>query len=393
MDPEKKIAQARVALMFRYPFFGYLAVTLELVKDEHLNPPTMATDGKKLYYDPGFVEQITLEELKGVIVHEIDHIILRHPAREAGRKHRRWNMATDYAVNDLVKKERDPKDGSWLELPPGCLYDPAFADKTAEWIYERLPEEGGNTLDSHEHWDKWGKKEKEGEGGEGKDQGDGKGQGVEYEPDDKFEQELREKFAQAAHQAKARGLLPGHLSELLEEALEPKLDWKTILRDMVTSVAKCDYRLVPPNKKYMWADMYLPSLTGEEIKVGFAIDSSGSISKEMALMEIAEVKGICDAYEKYTIFGWVCDTDISQRFELHEFDPLPEIRLTRGGTSFVEPIKEAEAHDISCLIYATDLDGEFPPEPSFPIIWLKVGTYDITPPFGTVIEIPSDISE
>jgi len=401
IDPEKKIAQARVALMFRYPFFGYFAVTLELVKDEDLSPPTMATDGKKLYYHPAFVDNVTLDELKGVIVHEIGHIILRHPAREGGRGHEKWNEACDYATNALVLREVDSK-GEPLRLPEGILYNKDFEEKTAEWIYEQLPDNpagsggtgsgseepgpgSGKTVDSHQHWDKWGKKSSSDKGEDDKGEGQSESDGDGY--DDSFEQELREKIAQAAHQAQGRGMLPGHLAKLVENALQPKLNWKVILRDMITSVAKCDYRLVPPNKKYMWSGIYLPSLSGEEIKVAYGIDASGSISMEMIKQEIAEIKGICSAYEKFTIYGFVCDTRISQRFEIHEFDPIPEIRLTGGGTSFIEPLTEAAKLDISCFIYATDLDGAYPPRPFFPVIWLKVGNYDKKPPYGTVIEV------
>ena len=40
---EHKIAKARVGMMFDTPFFGHLALNFELVEDNHMKMPTMAT--------------------------------------------------------------------------------------------------------------------------------------------------------------------------------------------------------------------------------------------------------------------------------------------------------------------------------------------------------------
>jgi len=382
MDAERLLARGRINLMFDYPFLGCLAMNLELVEDKLLNPPTMATDGTHLYYSPEFVLGLTEKQMMGVLAHEIYHIILWHATRECGRSHDRWNNAADYACNNLVFKELDSKTGSEaFELPFGILYEPNFGDNSAEWIYERIPDppphhgsgggkDGGqNTgFDSHEKWSDWGKDF----------------QGEEDTQD--IETLWRERIAQAANQARMRGKLPGHLAELVEDTLQPKLDWKTILQDFVVSTVKSNYRYMPPNKKHLWRGIYLPSLYGEEISIAYACDSSGSISPDEAREQLAEIKGICDMFEGYTIYGFICDTNIHQRFVIQPFEPMPELRFRGGGTSFVEPIEEAAKLPISCLIYATDLYGTFPPAPRFPVIWLAFT--DHTPPFGRVIRMP-----
>lgn len=384
MDAKRLLERGKVNLMFDYPFLGCLVMNLELVEEPTLDPPTMATDGTHLYYSPEFVLGLTEKQVMGVLAHEIYHIILWHPARECGRNHDRWNNACDYAVNNLVFKELDSSGTESFELPFGILYEPNFNDNSAEWIYERIPEPpprhgsgggkngGKNTgFDSHEKWSDWGKDNpEEGGGQEGQD----------------IETLWRERIAQAANQARMRGKLPGHLAELVEDTLQPKLDWKTILRDFVTSAMKSDYRYMPPNKKHLWRGIYLPSLYGEEISIAYACDSSGSISMEEAKEQLAEIKGICDTFENYTIYVFVCDTHIHQRFTIRPFEPMPELRFRGGGTSFVEPIEEAAKLPISCLIYATDLEGQFPPAPRFPVIWLALT--DKKPPFGQVIRMP-----
>ena len=363
MEAEKKMAQARVTMLIDHPFFGHLAMFLRMEERNDLDPPTMATDGQNLYYHPAFVAEVSQEELSGVIAHEVGHVMLRHPERIFNRELERWNAACDFGVNDLVMKE--------FRLPSGVLYCSAFADRTVDWIYDHLPQTEGTeyplTLDSHREWSEWGK-----------------GSGT----DGRTGQVWQERIAQAANLARMRGKLPGYLETLVDGILRPRLDWKTILRDMITSAASSDYRLVPPNRKHLWRELYLPSLTGEEISIGVAVDSSGSVSDEEITRFLSEIKGICDSYENYTIYLFVADTHIRQRFELHPFDPLPRLITGRGGTSFVEVIEEAAKLPISALVYMTDLAGAFPQrELAFPVIWVVTDS-EAEAPWGQVIRMP-----
>ncbi|GAI22376.1 unnamed protein product, partial [marine sediment metagenome] len=211
-------------------------------------------------------------------------------------------------------------------------------DKSADWIYNQLPDDpsgggGQGTLDSHEEWGNWGKS---GLGNGDEQEGEGSGVGEVSG----LEQQWREATAQASTAARMKGKFPGHLQTLVGGILQPKLDWKTILRDMITSCAKNDFRLVPPNMKHLYRGIYLPGTTSEEINIAVAIDTSGSISDQEIKEFLAEVKGICDAYTDFTIHLFSCDSRIHQRWELHPFDTLPTTFEGRGGTSFVEPIEE-----------------------------------------------------
>lgn len=365
----KKMVQARVGLLMHHPFFGYLAIKLQLVEREDLNPPTMATDGVHLYYHPDFAEEVSKEELEGVIAHEIAHIVLWHLPRRQNRDKNKWNIAADFAVNDLILQE--------FRLPKDHLYNRDWHDKSADWIYNQLPDAqsgggGQGTLDSHEEWENWGKS------------GLGNGEGEDSEGGG-LEQQWREAVAQASTAARMKGKFPGHLKTLVGEILQPKLDWKTILRDMVTSCAKNDYRLIPPNMKHLYRGIYLPGTTGEEINIAVVIDTSGSISDEEIKKFLAEIKGICDAYTDFTIHLLSCDARIHQRWELHPFDPLPTEFTGRGGTSFVEPIVECAKLDITSLFYLTDGYGTFPDRPFYSVIWVLSENHYEEIPWGMEI--------
>lgn len=373
-DPGKQITKARIAMQIHHPFFGYLATSLEPVAKPEMKPPTMATDGTHLFYHPDFVLNIPLSQLSGVIAHEIGHIILNHIPRRQTREPKRWNLAADYADNELVLK-----DG--FVLPEGCLYKEDYAEKSVETIYNELPVKYVDvavTLDSHEEWNGWG--------GNGKDQGDQGDQGIDDMMPD-IEQQWRERVAQAVTQARMRGKVPAHIEQLVGDLLQPRLDWKTILQDMITSCAKSDFTFTRANKKHLWRGIYLPGMTGTEIRIAVVIDSSGSISDEEIVEFLSEVQGICEAYDDYTIWLYVCDARIHQRFELHLGDPLPQTVQGRGGTDFREPLKEAEDKPITSLVYFTDLYGTFPDkEPHYPVIW--VSTTDAKAPWGFVIKYP-----
>lgn len=408
-SPSNKITQAKVAMLFDHPFFGNLAIGLEAKEKKNMVIKTMATDGRHLFYDPDFVLNTPLSQLIGVISHEVLHCALNHISRRGGRD-ARWMLATDFAANDIVIKD--------FELPPGVLISGQipgtddFKDKHAELIYSKLPEPIKITFsfkptDSHDEWEGWGKN-----GGNGKGDKDGKGKadgssqegvseddggengqnGDGSEEEDELEAEWRERVAQAATSARMQGKFPAHLETIVGNLLQPKLNWKAILRDMIVSCAKSDFRIIPPNKRHLWRGLYLPSVYGEEINIAVAIDSSGSISDEEIVMFLSEVKGICDQYDNYTIYLFVCDARIHQRVELHPYEPLPKVIGGRGGTSFIPPIKAAEEEflQITAFVYLTDLYGPFPEQPTFPVIWVSVSPEDVKPPWGHLINLPRD---
>lgn len=372
---EKKIVQARVALLLDQPFFGHIAMQLEPVADPNMFPPTMGTDGYHLSYHPDFVNKLSFEHLIAVLGHEVYHLVLFHITRRQNREPLRWNFAADFAVNDLLKKDDN------FELPDWVLYNPKFSDKTAEWIYNQIPEtqklEVTLLLDNHEGWGK----------AKGKGKKDEKAGDSSIDITEGLEQRIRELTAQAATAARMKGKFPAHLQELVDGVLQPKLDWKTILQDMIVSCAKSDFCLFPPNKKHLYRGFILPGITGTEINIACVIDTSGSISNQEMKEFLSEVKGICDAYDEYTIYLFTCDAEIHQRWELHQFDPVPTLLQGRGGTDFRQPLKEAESLPITTLIYLTDGYGTYPDKaPYFPVIW--VTTTDYNYPWGQVIRLP-----
>ena len=95
-----RLLRACCGLIAEAPFFGTLILRLDFVRDDAID--TFCTDGKHIRYSQKFLDSLTNEEVKGVLVHEVAHCALGHLWRLGGREPRKWNVATDYAINDLL---------------------------------------------------------------------------------------------------------------------------------------------------------------------------------------------------------------------------------------------------------------------------------------------------
>jgi len=125
---ETKLSAARTKLILDRPFLGALVLRLPMQSADPQWCPSTATDARKFYYNPEFVAALSGPHLQFVLAHEALHCALSHFARRGHRNRKRWDLASDLAVNALLVA-----DG--LEAPPGALVDMGFEGMTAEEIY------------------------------------------------------------------------------------------------------------------------------------------------------------------------------------------------------------------------------------------------------------------
>ena len=116
MTAKEKISLAITKLLLSSnpvaPFFSSCIMQIDISES---NCKTMATDGKKIIYNKAFVESITDNQLMGVLVHEVWHVLLLHHTRSGGRDKELWNVAADLAINPICIEQN-------LVLPPGGLF-------------------------------------------------------------------------------------------------------------------------------------------------------------------------------------------------------------------------------------------------------------------------------
>jgi predicted metal-dependent peptidase len=376
-----KLTRARIGLILDQPFFGSLALRLQL--EEFPAIDTMCTNGNRIRYNPQFIDENKPEHIKTFFAHEVLHCALGHHARRDNRDPKQWNKACDYAINPILKE------AGCFSLPSWMLYNPQFDNMSAEEIYSIIKN------------DSPGKGQGQGDGsGEGEQTPDPGKMGAVEDPEGKdsknpseselnqSEQDWKVAAKQAATQAKAQGKLPGSLSRFVDEILRPKVDWRLLLQQFVQPTAKSDYCMSPPNRRYIHLGLYMPSLKSNEMPpIVIGIDTSGSISNEQLNSFQAEIQAIMDSCPT-TIDCFYCDHRI-QGHDVFTRDNTVRFENCKGGggTSFEPVFEEVERLGLrpECLIYLTDLEGSFPDHaPEYPVLWINTYNHEIAP-FGTTV--------
>ena len=110
-----KLITARVGLLLKHPFFGNMATRLELI-DASEWCATLATDGRKFYYNIGFVDKLTPREAEFGFAHEVLHNVFDHMGRRNERDPQLSNIAADFATNQILVDERIGQVPSWIKI-------------------------------------------------------------------------------------------------------------------------------------------------------------------------------------------------------------------------------------------------------------------------------------
>jgi len=149
LTPKELFSQSSSLLIFHFPFFGGVVLGTNLINTDSV--PTMATDGKSIFYNLKFVAENTVEQNSGVLTHEVKHITDKHPLRLNGRDSKLWNISTDLGINNYLKPNgvglvsyKDPNvrldlpEGGYFELPQFGLTRDVIPTLTVDQIYNIL---------------------------------------------------------------------------------------------------------------------------------------------------------------------------------------------------------------------------------------------------------------
>jgi len=447
MEPdaiEIKLTAARAKLILDKPFLGALVLRLPLAAADPNWCPTTATDARKFYYNPQYIDGLSMSQTQFMLAHEALHCALSHFARRQHRVQHRWDLACDYAINPLLLE-----DG--LTPPGSCQVMPQYLGMTAEEIYPLIDEDDQTeTLDQHlfdqDNQSGGGQQGKApdkpesdqtqtGSGGEGSgrqdehDQGgetpldqqspDHDGQGarpmeaetqrsqqqqqdgdrdgrgdptpppLSNEERQTLEIRWQQRLAGAAQQAMQAGKMGGSMARLIDHLLQPQLPWRMLLARYMTAMARDDFSYMRPSRRE--GEAILPSLKSSQVEIVVAVDSSGSIrANEMDefLSEVSALKGQMRA----RVILLACDSSLADGapwlYEPWEEFSCPVEIHGGGGTDF-QPVfewLEQQGSRPELLVYFTDAQGRFPEyEPNYPVIWLVKGKESV--PWGQRIQL------
>jgi len=398
-----RIRKARTALLLDHPFFGSLLFRLK--GRESRSIATMATDGVSLYYNPEFVGTLNSATLCGVLAHEVMHPALHHHVRRSGRDPRRWNEACDYAINPLVLD-------AGLRLPDGVLVNNRFLEMSAEQIYNKLEneaeqqcgeEDGANSSMGCGTGDAPAAESEPGTESGSESDGPsapvtegGIGQVLDaHLPDEEtpsIEVQAREwsiAVSQAVTLAKQAGKVPAGVGRTLEGVAEASVDWREMLRRLWSETTPADYSWLRPNRRHIWAGVYLPGVVREGVgEVAIAVDCSGSVNARQLKLFEAEVRSILEGQRPQRVYVLYFDATV-QKVETYEAGQRVALNpVGGGGTEFGPCFDWLDEHGIvpQTLVFLTDLWGSFPTSaPSYPVLWASTGRRQA--PFGAVIPL------
>lgn len=344
----------------------FLSTLLYSLKFEwNTDIPTAATNGTKLLINPNFFESLNIKEQVGLLAHEIYHVALLHPMRRGSRDPKVWNIAADMYINSILESHN-------FKLPKGGIEgDSSYLKQTTEQIYDNL-------LGSAKVIQALG---------------DNPMQGDIIEADDSDTQEIMRKVVAAsiAQQTEsAHGSLPGELAALIDNFLNPRLPWTTILRKYMTSISKDDQSWVRPNRRF--ADsVYMPIKRGDSIgKIAWAFDVSGSVTDEQFARFISETRMVQNTMnpKKTTILTF--DTCIQDEYVLSEGEQIHSFEFHgRGGTD-LEPVFEyfSDKEKPDVLIVFSDLYcPQITERPPYNVIWICIDNPSAEVNFGKLIHI------
>lgn len=343
-----------------------------------------------------FIESRTIPQQVGVLIHEMLHVMFDHIGhRGLDLDHEIAGIAMDVAINQMI----DPhlKEDWWLSpemygLPKDLAFEPYYLA-----LLEKEQKNPGSVkgTTSASEGQGGGKPQK----GNGQPNGGGNGKGSKtLDNHDFFENQavggvdvqkiIADAIDGALKECKNRfpGKEPLAVERLLSDLREKcKVNWKDELRKFVGRNLSdhASSTRTRANRRLGLAAMgvkrdYVP-------KVLILCDHSGSVSDEMAVELIHEMRGILKATGEKTQVAFF-DTEMGTKCKLSKFSEIPP-RTKQGGTSFHAAFEYAKEYKPDLLIMLTDAGDAMPEQPKFPTMWVVVGGYPTEHLKGKVVTI------
>ena len=424
----------------RDSYYGYFLMNMQF----SVNFGANSIAGIKLNTFPPVFEsnplllcKFKLKEILYVICHEIDHIVLNHPAEMVKANPTKdeqtfyeFNLAADASVNDRIDHEIKAENRAFLAHPDGVITSKVLA-KMYE-IKHFLP------MENYAYYFGMisGKQQKNEENapGNGQDsmmqqqnrqdgtaQGDSSVSGQQSEDGDEIvtaancgeltdhnweagddaedAQAVVREFVNAAvdmMNEESRGLMPAHFMSQVELINKPPvLSWQAILKKYIGTISankrKTRMRL---NRRQPERFDLSGRVDDKVLKIAVAIDTSGSVDDHMIAQIFNEIFAIL-AKRKHEITVIECDAQIQRVYRAKNAGEIQKKVAGRGGTMFtpaIEYINNDKYFRDALLIYFTDGFGEreIPKPKTYRNLWVVFDDerhLSVKEPYGVVLKL------
>ena len=362
-----------------------------------------------------------LKEIIFIICHEIEHVILGHPAEMVKSNptndpdtFRRFNLAADASVNDRLRYEIGQEHRSFMTVPDDCIL--------SETLRKMFGLRNVRPLESYlYYYDLIKKKDMPPDEGDSFDDADSVNSGdagaVDSsdeiitaqncgEPEDHNWQAgddadeitaiIREFVNEATEMMdeETRGLMPAYYLEQVKKLNEPpKISWQKMLKKYIGTIPagkqKTRTRL---NRRQPSRYDLSGEINDKMLKIVVAIDTSGSVTAHEIAQIFNEIFSIL-AKRRYCMTVIECDSEIQRIYQVRSPSDVKLDVAGRGGTAFTPVIKHLNDNRYfrdALLIYFTDGYGEdkIPRPLTYRNIWVITGSQEelsLKNPYGIVI--------
>lgn len=345
---EEKCSLVLSKLMFEKPFFGKISSKLEIVISS--DTKTFKLSGTKIESSLAFLQNLTIEELQTLYVYASLYIALEFENRKNSRYSLLWQLATKYVIGNILIQ-------NGFNLLDTMLYKEEYEDMYTEEIYSHLLED--STIDKEEQ-----------------------NHASEDENLTLFSEYVKNLISKDDELEKTP------LQKLFNIKNSNTIPWREHLNLALLKHIKTTSSLMPPSKKLLYTDIYLPSYRSEFFKFVVAIDSSGSIDRELLGLFLSELNYILNSIQNYEIDLLICDNRIRVHQKIVSPQKLDIVVLGGGSTSFIPVFDfiEKNMQDCMLLIYFSDLLGSFPKKiPTYEVKWVSKELKKV--PFGEILLI------
>lgn len=367
--------KARSRMLISHPFFATMLLSTPSIPNSQIE--TACTDMVRIWYNPDFIESLSVKVAMFVMAHEAFHILLKHGLRQGFRDPQLANIAMDHAINLQLKKYG-------FEVWEHCCCDARFAGMPWEQIYKILKKE-----EQAKPKPQPGDGESQGMDAKGRPL-PRKGQGMPRTgkhrdpigndcrapehagPDEirQIESRIDAQVVQAVQQARMAGAMPAGMELLVEGIVRPPVPWYEVLRSFMLQTVRELENWSRPNRRIPSLPSYFNPGMG---KIGLIGDTSGSMLGDRIFAQIgAEITEFNTVIKpEQTIVVWA---DYSECSHEQVFEPGDEVVLKPrggGGTDMRLPLRYMEKHEVAVCLLVTDAETPWPDtETPFPLIVL-----------------------
>jgi predicted metal-dependent peptidase len=349
------------------PFYAEISRHVRKIATEDLPTAAVTYDPKideiGLWYNPTFFAGLSNWEIRGVLMHEFNHLVFGHLGDRRKKPNKIWNIATDLAINSLIisscSTRRSNETAETGPLPEMALIPgrrPVIkmegatpeqraaaneladliasfpVDQPSEWYFEKLmeaakgsssglgePDLGDilDSLDDHGGWDN-----------------------VPEELREMLENKIKSIVEKAVNHADSQpngwGSIPAHIQQEIRRSVSGVVNWRSVLRQFVGSLTRAERStsIKRINKRYPY--IHPGTKRGYTARLCIAIDQSGSVDDSQLSDFFAELACLTKRVS-VDILPFDCDADEKDLFEWKKGTNPALKRVRGGGTDFNAP--------------------------------------------------------